>query len=164
MREFLKQFKGREHGPLAQFIKYGIGGGVATAVHIATFYVAAAFILPALTEDDIAVRLLHLPAADIGDAIRARYTVIDNFIAFLFSNLTAYLINIYWVFEPGRHSKRVEIALFYAVSGTSIAVGSAIAWVLVNRFGFTTTVAFASNVFASIMINYVLRKFVVFKG
>lgn len=164
MRSFLKQFKGHEHGPLVQFIKYGIGGGIATVVHITIFYLAAAFVLPALTADDIAVRLLGLPSAELGDAIRARHTVADNFIAFIFSNLSAYLVNIYWVFEPGRHSKRVEIALFYAVSGTSIAVGSGIAWVLVNKFGLTTTVAFSANIFASVMINYVMRKFVVFKG
>jgi hypothetical protein len=32
----LKQFAGREAGPLVQFIKYGLAGALATAVHITT--------------------------------------------------------------------------------------------------------------------------------
>jgi putative flippase GtrA len=164
MQDLIRQFTGKEHSPLVQFIKYGIAGGIATAVHITAFYLAAGYLLPAFTGDDLAVRLLHLPAVDLSDALRARHTVIDNFLAFLLSNFVCYVINVKWVFEGGRHRRSVEVALFYAVSGTSIAVGSSIAWVLVQAAGLTTTVAFGANVVASILINYVLRKFVVFKG
>ena len=164
MRDLIEQFKGKTHSPLVQFIKYGIAGGIATGVHIAAFYVAATLIFPALTADDVAVKILGLPAAEIGDSLRARYTVYDNGLAFLVSNFVAYIVNVKWVFEPGRHKRSVEVGLFYAVSGTSIFVGSAIAWVLVQKMGFTTTIAFGSNIVASVMINYVMRKFVVFKG
>jgi putative flippase GtrA len=164
MQNLIRQFTGKEHTPLVQFIKYGIAGGIATAVHISAFYVAAGYLLPALTGDDLAVRLLRLPAVELSDVVRARYTVIDNFLAFVISNFVCYVINVKWVFEGGRHRRSVEIALFYAVSGTSVAVGSGIAWVLVRAVGLTTTVAFGANVAASILINYVLRKFVVFKG
>ena len=164
MQHIIRQFTSKEHGPLVQFIKYGIGGGAATAVHVVIFYTMASVVFPALTADDLAVRLLGFPVAEIDDALRARLTALDNFIAFLFSNFVAYIINIKWVFEDGRHSRSVECLMFFAVSGISIAVGTGIAWGLIRWFGLTTTVAFISNIVASVMINYAMRKFVIFKG
>ena len=165
IKSIVAQLMGKEeHGPLAQFIKYGIAGGLATGVHIGIFYILAGFILHALSPDDPAVKFLGMPSADLDDSARANLTAANNFIAFLFSNLVAYIVNVKWVFEGGRHSKAVEVAMFYAVSGTSIAIGTGIAFVLVKYLGLTTTVAFGSNVIASVMINYVMRKFVIFKG
>jgi len=164
MRDFLKQFKGRQHGPLVQFIKYGIAGGIATAVHISLFYFCALKILPALNQGDAVAGLLHLHIAGVSDVIRARNSIFDNVIAFLFSNLTAYLINIAWVFESGRHHRVLEIGFFYLVSGISTLIGSALMGLLIARFGMTTTVAFAANVVVSLLINFVLRKYVIFRG
>jgi putative flippase GtrA len=164
MRNFLRQFKGRQHGPLAQFIKYGIAGVVATAVHVSLFYFCAVKLLPALSQGDALAGLLHLRIVDVSDAIRARNSIIDNVIAFIFSNLTAYLINIVWVFESGRHHRVLEIGFFYLVSGISTFIGSALMGYLIGRFGVTTTVAFGVNVLVSLMINFVLRKRLIFKG
>ena len=164
MRNFLRQFKGRQHGPLVQFIKYGIAGGIATAVHISLFYFCAVKLLPALNQHDALAGLFHLRVVEVSDAIRARNSVVDNVIAFIFSNLTAYLINIVWVFESGRHHRLVEIGFFYLVSGISTFIGSVLMGVLIGRFGITTTVAFGANVVTSMMINFVLRKYMIFKG
>lgn len=164
MQNFLKQFKGRQHGPLVQFIKYSIAGAIATAVHVSLFYFCAVKILPALNQHDALAGLLHLSVATVSDAIRARNSIIDNVTAFMFSNLTAYLINIVWVFESGRHNRVVEIGFFYLVSGISTFIGSALMGFLIGRFGVTTTVAFSANVVTSLLINFVLRKFLIFKG
>jgi putative flippase GtrA len=165
MRHILIQFRGRSnHGPLVQFIKYGIAGAAATAVHVFLFYLMASLLLPALSHGDVTAKLLGLPVTDVSDALRARNSIIDNFVAFLFSNLTAYLINICWVFERGRHHPVLEIAFFYAVSGLSVLIGSALMGFLIHRYGTTTTLAFGANVVVALMINYVMRKFVVFKG
>jgi putative flippase GtrA len=164
MRNFLRQFKGRQHGPLVQFIKYAIAGGIATAVHICLFYFFAVKVLPALNQHDALAGWMHLHVSEVSDAIRARNSVIDNLVAFVFSNLTAYLINIIWVFESGRHRRVVEIGFFYLVSGISTAIGSTLMALLIGRFGITTTVAFGANVLTSLMINFVLRKYVIFKG
>ena len=164
MRNFLRQFKGRQHGPLVQFIKYAIAGAIATAVHVSLFYFCALKVLPALNQHDVLAGLLHLCVATVSDAIRARNSVIDNVIAFVFSNLTAYLINIVWVFESGRHNRVVEIGFFYLVSGVSTFIGSALMGFLIGRFGVMTTVAFGANVVVSLLINFVLRKFLIFKG
>ena len=164
MRNFLRQFKGRQHGPLVQFIKYGIAGGIATVVHVSLFYFCAFKFLPALNQGDALAGLMHLHLPEVSDVIRARNSVIDNLVAFIFSNLTAYLINIVWVFESGRHNRVVEIGFFYLVSGISTFIGSALMGFLIGRFGITTTVAFGVNVIVSLLINFVLRKRLIFKG
>jgi putative flippase GtrA len=164
MNDLLQQFKQRDAGPLVQFIKYGISGGVATAVHICLFYLLAWKLMPALSGNDVVAGLLHMPVQEVSDAIRSRNSMIDNFLAFLVSNLTAYILNILWVFKPGRHHPVVEIAMFYAVSGVSIFVGTSIMGFLIRYYGMMTTVAFCANLVSALLINYAMRKFVIFKG
>jgi len=164
MRHILIQFKGNDnHTPLIQFLKYGIAGGLATTVHIGLFYWMAMRWLPALNEHDVIASLLHLSVPEVSHSIRARNSMIDNTVAFLFSNLTAYIINIVWVFERGRHHPALEFLFFYAVSGVSILIGSVLMGALIHSFGMTTTAAFFANVFVSLMINFFLRKHVIFK-
>lgn len=165
MRTLLKQFKSRDHHtPLVQFIKYGLAGTVSTGVHIACFYIMALKFLPALSSHDVIAGWLHLTVPEVSNVLRARNSMIDNTVAFLFSNLTAYIINILWVFEPGRHHRVLEFFYFYLVSGVSVVVGSLLMGMLITSFGITTTHAFAVNVIVSLLINYVLRKHLVFKG
>lgn len=164
MKHLLIQFKGKEnHTPLVQFIKYGIAGVLSTLVHIALFYWMALKWLPALNEHDIIASLLHLDVPMVTHAIRARNSMIDNTVAFLFSNLTAYIINVAWVFERGRHHPVLEFLFFYAVSGISIIIGSLLMGLLIHSLGMTTTIAFAANIVTSLLINFFLRKHVIFK-
>lgn len=164
MKHILIQFKGNDqHTPLVQFIKYGISGVIATLVHISCFYWLATKWWPALNEHDIIASMLHLSVPDVSHAIRARNSMIDNTVAFLFSNLTAYLLNITWVFEPGRHHPVLEFLFFFAVSGVSIVIGSLLMGVLIHTLGVTTTLAFGMNVVVSLLINFFLRKHVIFK-
>lgn len=164
MQDILRQFTGRQHGPLVQFIKYSIAGGIATLVQIALFYFCALYVFPAINQHDPLAGLLHLHATAVSDNTRAWNSMFDNAIAFVFSNLTAYLINVLWVFESGRHSRVLEILFFYLVSGISMVIGSLLIGFLIHRFGITTTVAFGASVLVSLMINFVLRKFLIFKG
>jgi len=160
----IEQLTGREAGPLVQFVKYAIGGGVATAVHITLFHLCAWKLFPALQDNDWAVRLFRLRTAPEDDRIRARNSAIDNGIAFVFSNLTAYLINIWWVFKPGKHGFLVEIGLFYLVSGVSVVIGTSMMGLLIRRHGVRTTFAFGANLVTALLINYAMRKFVIFNG
>jgi putative flippase GtrA len=164
MENILRQFRGQEHTPFVQFIKYGICGCIATVVHIGLFYVAACFLMPALSAQDPVVHALRLTVVPVTDAIRARNSMVDNVVAFIFSNLTAYLLNIFWVFKPGRHHWLIEVGLFYLVSGTSVVIGSSLMGWLIHHFGIVTTLAFGANVIVSFLINFVLRKYVIFKG
>ncbi len=147
-----------------QFVKYVIAGGVATATHITMFHLLGWRLLPCLQKNDWAVTWFGLTVAEVDDATRARRSMINNGGAFLVSNLVAYIINVCWVFKPGRHSFLIEISLFYAVSAVSIVIGTVIMGWLIRRFGMRTTYAFISNLVTALLINYAMRKFVIFNG
>lgn len=182
-----KQFTQREASPLIQFIKYAICGGGATTVHVIVFFLLSWLIIPALNAEDVLVKLFHLACAPISDAIRARNAMINNGLAFLLSNLAAYILNILWVFESGRRyppldlalsklgliqrtrlracaHRTVEVALFYAVSGIAIVIGTFLMGIMINQWHFTTTVAFGAQCVIAALINFALRKFMIFKS
>jgi putative flippase GtrA len=164
MQDVLQQFLQREASPLIQFIKYAIGGGIATGVDMLVFFLLAWRVFPALRENDPVARRLRLRVRHVDESDRSRRFIICTALAFMMSNLTAYLINIFWVFEPGRHAWYVEMALFYAVSGLSIFIGTALGWAMIRYFHLSTSFSYAGKLCASLMINYVCRKYFVFKG
>ncbi|PID76928.1 MAG: hypothetical protein CSB24_04075 [Deltaproteobacteria bacterium] len=149
---------------LIQFIKYALAGGFATLVHIGIFHLVGWKMLPCLQEGDHLVRLLNLKLKELPESSRAKNSMIANAIAFVISNLAAYITNIIWVFEPGRHQIIIEIMLFYAVSGISVLIGTALMGFIIKRFGLLTTYAFGANIFTAVMFNYALRKFFIFQG
>jgi len=158
----IEQFLANESGNLIQFVKYGISGGIATLTHVIVFHLVAWKMFFALQADDWFVRFLNLPIQELDDATRSRNSMKGNGVAFLISNLVAYLINIYWVFVPGRHHWIIEISLFYVVSAVAVLIGTSMMGFLIRRFGMLTTYALASNVFAGLIINYAMRKFFIF--
>lgn len=164
MKSIFQQFTGREHSPLVQFIKYGIAGAAATAVHTVAFFLAAWLAFPALGVDDPLVRLLGVQPPAVVEALRARNAALDNLIAFLFSNAVAYAINVLWVFEGGRHHRLVEIGMFVGVSAISMVAGTFLQSILIYKYGMATTFAFVANIVTAMLINYAMRKFVIFKG
>lgn len=163
--ELIKRFLSKDAGPIVQFVKYAIAGGMATLTHIVTFFVLGWRLFPCLTEDDIMVRLLKIkttaPKASKSRAINA---AIATAIAFLISNAMAYLLNVLFVFDAGKHDIVIEIALFYAVSGISIVIGTSLQTLLIARYGIMTTLAFGSNIVSALLINYAMRKFFIFNG
>jgi len=158
------QFLGHDPGNIIQFVKYAMGGCIATLIHIIVFHLVAWKVFFALQADDWFVRVFNISIQELDNATRSRNSVKGNGVAFLISNLVAYLINIYWVFVPGRHNWFVELGLFYLVSAVAIVIGTVIMGVLIRRFGMLTTYAFCSNIFTALMINYGMRKFFIFSG
>ena len=187
MQNLWAQFTRREASPLIQFVKYAICGVAATIVHVIVFFLLSWLIIPALNAEDVFVKLCNLSCAPISDALRARNAMINNALAFIFSNLTAYLLDIVWVFKSGRHyppvdlflgklglmqratlracaHRAVEVALFYAVAGMAIMIGTFLMGIMINQWHFTTTVAFGSQCVIAVLINFAMRKFMIFKG
>lgn len=160
----LKKHLGHDAHPLVQFIKYGIAGGVATGTHILTFFLCGWFFLPCLTQNDIVVRLLGLTAPALSEGTRALNAGICNAVGFVFSNTVCYVLNRLFVFKPGRHPWAVEFLLFFGVSGISMVIGTAIQTFLITHQGLQTTLAFGANIVCALLINYAMRKFVIFKG
>jgi putative flippase GtrA len=160
----IDQLFGNESANVIQFIKYGISGCIAVAAHILVFHLVAWKLFYALQSNDWFVRLFNLPIRELDDGTRSQNSMVSNVFAFMISNLVAYIINVYWVFVPGRYHWIVEIVLFYLVSGASLVIGTAIMGFLIRRFGMLTTYAFGSNIFTALLINYAMRKFFIFKG
>lgn len=164
LKERWDHYLSHDAPPLVQFVKYGLAGGVATAAHILTFFLAGFLLFPCVTADDPLVKLCGLAAPAVEEALRARYAVFSNIIAFFVSNTVCYIINRLFVFRPGRHHIVIEFLLFLAVSAVSTLVGTTLMGLLIKHLGMQTTYAFGANILSSLAINYVMRKFFVFKG
>ena len=163
MRHILKQFTQREASVHIQFIKYAIAGAIATVVDMITFSLCAWLLLPALSETEWIVKLFHVQVPQISDQLRSWYFAADMAIAFLFSNTTAYVIDVNWVFHPGRHSRLKEFMLFFGVSLTSTVIGTGLGWALIRWFGMGAATAYVAKALAALAINYGGRKFFVFQ-
>lgn len=178
----ISAFLSHDAGPLAQFVKYVLVGGIATGVNILAFFLAGWFLFPCLTDNDVVVRLVKRlagraakdggrdsespapgDAADV-DRSRARNAIFCNVIAFFFSNTTCYILNRLYVFKPGAMSVVWEAVSFFAVSAVSTLIGTTCQTVLIRKAGMQTTFAFAANLVSALAINFVMRKYVIFNG
>jgi putative flippase GtrA len=152
----------KEH-PILQFVKYGACGMAATLVDLAVFYFFALFIFPALGESDVVASLLGDLARITTDQMQIeRNFVANSGIAFIGSNLTAYALNAWLVFPSNKTSRHKEMILFFIVSGVSIAIGIFLGWVLVRMTG-AASWGYLMKVLSSLMVNYIGRKFFVFR-
>lgn len=167
MKRLLIQFTQREAHPAIQFIKYGIAGGIATATHQIIFFFLSLTVLPAMGTtglDGWILDFLNMEVVEVPPRTAQLHYVINNVIGFTLANFVAYIINFHWVFHPGRHSRAIEITLFFIVSIVSFLVGTLIGVMIMQYFAGATVISQICNVFAAVMINYVCRKYIVFKG
>jgi putative flippase GtrA len=147
-----------------QFFKYSLCGGTAFAVDMLVFFLVAWWIFPALTEDDILVRLFNMEVEPIPKGVRTVNFCIGSVIAFMASNLTAYLLNVRFVFKAGKHPLWKEVGLFYLVSAVSVGIGVALGALLIGSFGLSTTFSYIAKAVSTTLINFVARKFIIFHG
>lgn len=167
MKKHISAFLAEKENPLVQFIKYGMCGGAATAVDMAVFFLFAWLVFPALTESDPFTKLLgflHFDVRAVSESVRLRNYWIDKGICFLFSNFTAYVLNVLFVFKAGKHKRHHELMLFYAVSLVSFFVGTFIGAWLIKGFGLDTTYSYIAAMISALLINYAGRKFFIFHG
>lgn len=160
----LKNILFEKNHPGIQFLKYSMCGGIAMAADMLTFFLVAWLLFPALTDSDVLVRLFHMQVAAIPEHVRIVNFCIGNAIAFLVSNLTAYILNILFVFRAGKHSRLKELGLFYLVSGISVGIGVVVGVLLIKGFGLSTTYSYIAKAISTTLINYAARKFIIFHG
>jgi len=184
MRELLKGLPGlfdirgwiqavfsRDPHPVLQFIRYGLAGVAAMAANVLFFALSEVFLFPIGEAGE--ADFLAFPGrwsdigpwlSELGTNERFQNYQKCNMVAFLTSNVVAYILNFRWVFQSGRHSRHVEILLFFAVSFVAFLVGTALAGMLVGSFGMNEYLAKVGDIVAAIFINYICRKFLIFKG
>ena len=153
-----------EAGPLAQFIKYGIVGVMATCVQMGIFYILAVTCLKCLTADDWAVKLLGLPAVEVSNFARALNFGVATGIGFIIANVFCWLMNRWFVFRPGKFRWYVEFAMFFGVAAFATGVGIGVSSLLIRYAGLMTTLAVGVEVIVSFLVNFFIRKFFIFKG
>ncbi len=147
-----------------QFIKYSLCGGFALGIDMAVCFLVAWLLFPALTQDDVLVRLFNMQVDPIEESVRVVNFRISNVCAFMVSNLVAYLLNVRFVFESGKHSRWKEIGLFYLVSAVSVGIGTEIGATLIRNFGLSFSFSYVAKAVSTTLINFVARKFIIFRG
>ena len=167
MKKHIQAFLSEKDNRLVQFIKYGMCGGAATVVDVTGFFLLAWLVFPALTTSDPFTRLLgflHFDIRTVSESVRLRNYWIDKGICFMFSNFTAYILNVLFVFKAGKHKRHHELMLFYAVSLVSFFIGTFVGAWLIKGFGLDTTYSYVAAAISSLLINDAGRKFFIFHG
>lgn len=159
-------FLRRKECPYSQFAKYVICGFISVGVDALMFYILAWLVFPCLQPGDPAARLLELlgfSVRAVSDEILIRNYWIVKVICFLLSNGVVYFLNIFYVFESGRHHRVKEIALFFTISTVVFISGASLGAMLIQRFGWHMTYTYIFILSLGIAANFLLRKMVVFK-
>ena len=147
----------RDAHPVIQFLKYATAGVTATVLHQGIFFTLAYTVLPA--GDGMLV-----DGKPITDEMRYWNSIINNCIAFVPVLLVVYALNVKWVFTPGKHSKLMEFLLFAGVAAVGNAAGIIGGPKLIDWFGIPTWMSQGTFIITSFLVNFLCRKFVIFKG
>ncbi len=135
-------------------------GVAAVMVHISVAYTLGLTVLPAI-------------GPDLPNELKETNGYINNTIAFFVSGCVVYWLNIKFVFKPGRHSAWLEILLFFSVSALPLAAGLGVNWLIFHNTELLRSlhiekyiehVANFGFVIASALVNFLARKFIIFKG
>ena len=153
-RDIIRDLKQKEKPPLwAQFFKYGICG-VFSVVILLAIVLFVEWQWPNYLTKDTTI---------IDTATRQKNMTIVLVCGFLPSNFFAYFTNRLFVFTPGKHSFMREATIFTVISGISFA-GGEIGKQIMIAYAFPALVAAISFAISSALVNFVARKFIIFKN
>lgn len=169
MSDRVRKVLSHDCGPFWQFVKYGAIGVMATCVQTGVFYLLAATCLRCLTADDWAVRFVSLPAAEFTGteswhASRGTLAAEATAIGFVFANVFCWLLNRRFVFRPGRYRWYVEFGMFFGAAALATVIAIGVLKLLIDGFGTMTSLAVVVEIGVSFLVNFFVRKFVIFKG
>ena len=160
----MRRFLSHDSGPFAQFVKYGVIGVLSTCVQMIGFYLLAATCMKCLGSGDWAVRFLGLPSVEVSDGVRAFRAAIATAGGFTVANIFCWILNRLFVFKPGKFRWYVEFLMFFGVAALATVVALGVQSLLIKYFGMMTTAAVIVEVVVSFLMNFFVRKFVIFKG
>jgi hypothetical protein len=142
---------------LVQFSIYGFCGVMATVVSVGQVVILSKYVIPAYEGMIVNGEL-------ITDGLRAKNLLYNNTIAFFTTNVFVYYMNVLLVFKRGRHHPWMEFFYFTLVNFVCFAISQIAGPWLVKHFGIPTNVAIFTNAVVAAFINFLARKFFVFKG
>jgi putative flippase GtrA len=152
-----RRIRGQDMPWIVQLAVYGFCGVMATVVAVTQIVILSKTIIPAYEG-------MIVDGAAITDELRAKNLLINNTIAFLTTNVFVYFMNVMLVFKRGRHHPWMEFLYFTLINGLSFGLSQVAGPWLVHEFGVGTNVAILTNTVFAALINFVARKFFVFKG
>lgn len=156
-RTIVARMNARDTHPLIQFIKYAICGVVSAIAHNGTVALAVMLWFPAW-------KGMLIDGVPLDEATRAHNLKLANAWAFPFGTMVAYLTNSLWVFTAGRHSKIKEFLLFFLVAAIGFFPGLFVVDWLAGYLHLPSTIAQMGFIFTSVAVNFVCRKFIIFKS
>lgn len=170
LKGWLQAILSRKQHPVLQFLRYGIAGVAAMAANILVFAICIRWIFPIPPESPSGLEPFPSDIMKVGSwlidmarDVRVANFVKSNAVAFVLANTVAYVMNFKWVFQSGRHSRQMEVLLFFSLSLFSFVIGTSVASLMVGTFGVNEYIAKGSDVVFAILINFICRKFLVFK-
>ncbi len=161
----LSAFLRRKDNSFTQFVKYVFCGGTSVVIDTLTFYLLAWLVFPCMRASDPVARFIEYIGFEVQAATEeelARNFLIIKAICFVVSNSVVYLLNVWFVFEGGRHKRPMEVILFFGASLFQF-VFIWLGRVLISDFGWEVTYSNISMLVLGVIMNYFVRKFVVFK-
>jgi putative flippase GtrA len=147
----LRRINSRDTHPAIQFIKYGICGVAALITHAIIYKVLVTFFYQELND------------TTMDPMVRGWKTIEPTAILFIFPNLLVYWLNTRWVFTPGKHSKVKEFLLFTIVNMPGAIFGVLGQAALVRYLNWPAMPAMLGFVVPNVLINFLCRKFFIFK-
>ncbi len=158
VKTILIRIKKRDVPALVQFAAYATCGVMATVMHNGLVILLSYFVFPA-------VKNLMVDGVVLDELVRKHNLILNNTIAFPFGCVVAYLTNIMFVFSPGKHNRMMEMLLFFGVAAVAFFPSLWIIDILLIKYPWLpSTVAQLAFVFTSFLVNFFMRKFVIFKG
>lgn len=147
----------RDAHPALQFLKYGICGVAAALAHNGVMVLLSLTLFPA-------AKGALVDGQAISEALRSHHLVLNNALAWPFGTAVAYWLNILFVFTPGRHGRVIELLLFAGISALSFFPGALVVRWMAEDLHLPSTVAQLGFVFTSVTVNFISRKFLIFKS
>ncbi len=141
----------REVPFLIQFGKYGLCGVLSVLVLAAIIALGEGY-FPQYFSPELTARTL------------AWNTALLHLIAFIPANFTAYGLNRWLVFTPGRHTPQRELTLFTLISFLSFSLGELIPFWLIQNLEIPRALIHFSFIISSALVNFICRKFLVFEN
>lgn len=147
--ETLRYFHSKDAPFVVQFAKYGFCGVVATLAHTAAAWWFSRHWYPAF--------------AGASDDVLKWNQIYANLWALPIGNVVAYATNVLWVFTGGRHNRWKEFGLFTLINVVSGVAGILAGPFLRNALQTGWWVAQVMLIVTSALVNFICRKFLVFR-
>ncbi len=157
VKTIFSRIRARDVPALIQFGVYGVCGVISTVVFVGLTVFLSYRVFPAMDG-------MIVDGSPITDKLRAHNLLINNTISFAVANVVAYITNILFVFQTGRHHPVMEFLYFTAGSTVAFLISQFAGPWLVHQYGLPTAIAIITNIAASVLLNFAIRKLFVFKA